>query len=106
MMAQKTVLITGASRGIGKAIAVKFAKKNYNVVINCIQNEERLLQTKREIESYQVSCLAQMGDMGNMEQCQLLFDKIRKQFGTLDEPVSTGSELLAPAFPISDSFRI
>ena len=58
MMAQKTVLITGASRGIGKAIAVKFAKKNYNVVINCIQNEERLLQTKREIESYQVSCLA------------------------------------------------
>ena len=84
MMAQKTVLITGASRGIGKAIAVKFAERNYNVVINCIQNEERLLQTKREIESYQVSCLAQMGDMGNMEQCQLLFDKIRKQFGTLD----------------------
>lgn len=84
MMAQKTVLITGASRGIGKAIAVKFAKKNYNVVINCIRSEERLLQTKREIESYQVSCLAHMGDMGDMEQCRLLFEKIRKQFGTLD----------------------
>lgn len=83
-MAQKTVLITGASRGIGKAIAVKFAKKNYNVVINCIHNEERLLQTKREIESYQVSCLAHMGDMGDMEQCRLLFEKIKKQFGTLD----------------------
>ena len=52
--------------------------------INCIQNEDRLLQTTREIESYHVSCLAQMGDMGDMEQCQLLFDKIRKQFGTLD----------------------
>lgn len=83
-MAQKTVLITGASRGIGKAIAVKFAKKNYNVVINCIHNEERLLQTKREIESYQVSCLAYMGDMGDMDQCRLLFDKIKKQFGDLD----------------------
>lgn len=83
-MAQKTVLITGASRGIGKAIAVKFAKKNYNVVINCIRNEEQLLQTRREIESYQVSCLAHMGDMGDMEQCALLFEKIKKQFGTLD----------------------
>ncbi|MEG0565209.1 MAG: SDR family oxidoreductase [Hungatella sp.] len=83
-MAQKTVLVTGASRGIGKAIAVKFAKKNYNVVINCVHNEERLLQTKKEIESYQVSCLAFLGDMGDIKQCQILFDKIKKEFGTLD----------------------
>ena len=46
-MARKTVLVTGASRGIGKAIAIKFAKKNYNVVINCVRSEERLMQTKR-----------------------------------------------------------
>lgn len=83
-MARKTVLVTGASRGIGKAIAVKFAKKGYNVVINCIHTEERLLQTKKEIEAYQVSCLAYMGDMGNMAQCQELFSQIKKQFGTLD----------------------
>ena len=84
MMAQKTVLVTGASRGIGKATAIKFAKKNYNVVISCLQNEERLMQTKREIESYQTPCLAFMGDMGDMEQCRLLFKKIKKQFGSLD----------------------
>ena len=83
-MAKKTVLVTGASRGIGKAIAVKFAKKGYNVVINCLHSEERLLQTKKELESYQISCLAYMGDMGDMEQCRILFDQIRKQFGTLD----------------------
>lgn len=83
-MAQKTVLVTGASRGIGKAIAVKFAKKNYNVVINCLHNEDRLMQAKREIESYQVSCLAHLGDMGDMESCKELFEKIKKQFGTLD----------------------
>lgn len=83
-MAQKTVLVTGASRGIGKAIAIKFAKKNYNVVINCIHNEAQLLQTKREIESYQVSCLAFLGDMGNMEQCGILFKRIKKQYGNLD----------------------
>ncbi len=83
-MARKTVLVTGASRGIGKAIAVKFAKKNYNVVINCIRSEERLMQTKKEIESYQVPCLAFMGDMGDMGQCQELFARIKKQFGTVD----------------------
>jgi 3-oxoacyl-[acyl-carrier protein] reductase len=83
-MPGKTVLVTGASRGIGKAIAIKFAKKGYHVVISCIHNEERLLQTKKEIESYQVSCLAYLGDMGNMECCEELFQKIKKQFGGLD----------------------
>lgn len=83
-MARKVVLITGASRGIGKAIAVKFAKKGYHVVINCVHNEDRLLQTKKEIESYQVSCLAYLGDMGDMEHCQKLFSLIKKHFGTLD----------------------
>lgn len=83
-MARKTVLVTGASRGIGKAIAVKFAKKNYNIVINCIQSEERLMQTKKDIESYQVPCLAFMGDVGDPEQCKTLFEQIKKQFGTLD----------------------
>ena len=51
-MSRKTVLVTGASRGIGKAIAIKFARKGYNVVISCIRNEDRLMQTKKEIENY------------------------------------------------------
>lgn len=83
-MAQKTVLVTGASRGIGKAIATKFAKKGYNIAINCVHSEDRLLQAKREIESYQVPCLAYLGDMGKIEDCQKLFNQIRKQFGSLD----------------------
>lgn len=83
-MAQKTVLVTGASRGIGKAIATKFAKKGYNIAINCVHSEDRLLQAKREIESYQVPCLAYLGDMGKIEDCQELFNQIRKQFGSLD----------------------
>ena len=57
-MAKKVVLVTGASRGIGKAIAVKFAKKGYNVIINCAHREQELMQTKKEIESYQVTCTA------------------------------------------------
>lgn len=83
-MNKKTVLVTGSSRGIGKAIAVKFAKKGYNVVINCITNEALLEQTKKEIETYQVPCLAYVGDIGNYESAKELFVLIKKMFGTLD----------------------
>jgi 3-oxoacyl-[acyl-carrier protein] reductase len=83
-MNKKTVLVTGSSRGIGKAIAVKFAKKGYHVVINCAHNEEALLKTKAEIETYQVSCLAFLGDMGDYEATQELFRQIKKLYGGID----------------------
>lgn len=83
-MNRKTILVTGASRGIGKAIAIKYAKKGYNVVINCIQNEVLLLKVKKEIESYQVSCLAFVGDMGDFQAASNLFSEIKKLYGSID----------------------
>ena len=83
-MAKKTVLVTGASRGIGKAIAIKFAKKGYNVEINCVNRAQLLEQVKREIESYQVKCMMYVGDVGDASVCEQLFTQIHKQFGPLD----------------------
>lgn len=83
-MSKKTILVTGSSRGIGKAIAIKYAKKGYNVVINCLKNEELLLNVKKEIESYQTSCLAFVGDVGNFEVAEQLFSEIQKHYGDLD----------------------
>ncbi len=83
-MNKKTILVTGSSRGIGKAIAIKYAKKGYNVVINCKTNEQLLLKVKKEIESFQTNCLSFVGDMGDYETCQLLFKEIKKSFGSLD----------------------
>jgi 3-oxoacyl-[acyl-carrier protein] reductase len=83
-MNKKTILVTGSSRGIGKAIAVKFAKKGYHVIINCAHDEEALLKTKAEIETYQVSCLAFLGDIGRIDKAKDLFDQIRKLYGSLD----------------------
>jgi len=83
-MNKKTVLVTGSSRGIGKAIAVKFAKKGYHVIINCAHNEEALLKTKAEIETYQVSCLAFLGDIGKIDKAKELFDQIKKLYGSID----------------------
>ena len=83
-MPRKTVLVTGASRGIGKAVAIKFAKKGYNVVISCINRADQLEQTRKEIESFQAPCLAYLGDMGDLKCCETLFSQIRTRFGGVD----------------------
>lgn len=81
---RKTVLVTGSSRGIGKAIAIKFAEEGYNVVINGSKLEDTLEKTKTEIQEHGVSCLAFLGDMGNNEVTKDLFLQIKEQYGSLD----------------------
>ncbi|NLK27741.1 MAG: SDR family oxidoreductase [Clostridiales bacterium] len=83
-MSKKTVLVTGSSRGIGKAIALRFAKEGYNIVINCSKNIDQLQQTKSEIEAYQASCLAYLGDVGMYELVKDMFGQIRERFGRVD----------------------
>lgn len=83
-MGKKTVLITGSSRGIGKAIAMKFAREGYNIVINCIKSEALLKKTCEEIESLGVSCLPYVGDIGDFNSAQTLFELIEARFGRID----------------------
>ena len=83
-MNKKTVLVTGSSRGIGKAIALKFAKEGYNVVITCLKNIDLLNNVKKEIESNGVSCLAQLCDVGDFSQVTSLFTSIQTQFQGID----------------------
>lgn len=83
-MIRKTVIVTGASRGIGKAIALNYARHGYNVVINCVKNEELLLKTKEEIEGFHVSCFAYVGDIGNYECASRMFAQIKDLFPSID----------------------
>ena len=59
----KTVLITGASRGIGRAIALEYAKRKYNIVI-CARNGAALENTADEIRALGAACLAVTCDVG------------------------------------------
>lgn len=73
----KTALITGASRGIGKAIACQFARQNYNLVLTCIHNIEALNTLAAELSAqYHISCCAVQGDMGCFEDVARIFEKI------------------------------
>ena len=60
---KQTVVITGASRGIGKETALRFAKERWNVVINSSKSIEALNELKDEILSCGADCLALAGDV-------------------------------------------
>lgn len=81
----KTVLITGASRGIGKAIAHKFASEGFSIIINCSKSAEDLMKLKQELESaYQVSVFASIGDIGDFNYVETLFSDAKKEFNGVD----------------------
>lgn len=75
-MGQK-VLITGASRGIGRAAAIRFAQAGYDLILNCIHSIEELQALARRLEAqYSVSCRTFQGDMGQYEDVVRLFESI------------------------------
>ena len=78
----KTILITGATSGFGKAIAYLFAKHQYNIIITG-RREERLLEVKRELESdYKIQVLSLAFDVRDKE-------AVKKAIASLDGKVET-----------------
>ncbi len=83
-MERRVVLVTGASRGIGRAIALTFAKNGYDVIINCLKSVDALAALEKEILACGVRCRSYVGDVGSPSFVELMFHKIEKEFGTLD----------------------
>lgn len=84
-MKKKTVLVTGASRGIGRAIALRFASAGYHVFINSSRSEAELQQLKLEIEQMPgASCSLFVGDIGDSQFVTYLFEQIHKKCDALD----------------------
>lgn len=75
----KTVLITGSSRGIGKAIALSLANVGYNIVLHCSKDISRLDNLKQAIQNLGVQCRTLAFDVKNREECEkLLLSDIEK----------------------------
>lgn len=81
---KKTVIVTGAGRGIGRAIALKFAQEGMNVVINCAHNSDELEGTKNEIQKMGAQCIALLGDAGDMHYAELMIERTVQNFGKID----------------------
>lgn len=81
---RKTALVTGASRGIGRAIALKFAEEGYNLILNCAHNTSLLDSLKQEVKSYGVDCLTFQADIGSFNECRKMFEESMQVFSSLD----------------------
>ena len=83
-MSEKLALVTGGSRGIGKACALELAKAGYDVIINYAGNEESAKQTVTEIEALGVKSEAYKFDIANNEEVNTAIATIIEKYGRID----------------------
>ena len=80
----KVAFITGATRGIGKSIALKLASCGYDIAINYRTENDDLTKLLNEIRGFNVRCIAVCGDVSDFEACTNMIKQIISGFGKID----------------------
>lgn len=84
----KTALITGSSRGIGRAAAIRLAKAGYNICINCVEREDKAAEAVNEIRGLGISAIYVKADVADPEQVKAMVRKAKEELGSIDVLVS------------------
>ncbi|WKA53819.1 SDR family NAD(P)-dependent oxidoreductase [Planococcus shixiaomingii] len=101
-LAGKTVIVTGGSKGIGKDIALTFAKLGANVVISG-RDQTRLEETLGELQKFNGNCIAVEGDLSDIQQVKRLINESASIFGTIDVLVNNaGVNIAKPAMEVTE----
>lgn len=105
LLTKKVALITGGTRGIGKAIASKFASEGYDLVLNFMRKKKDAELTKQEFESqYGIKVHLVKANVGDLGQIKALFAEVKETFGRLDVFVNNAaSGVLRPVLEIEES---
>ncbi|MER6274647.1 SDR family oxidoreductase [Streptomyces sp900105755] len=100
----KTAVITGSARGIGKAIALRYAQLGANIVLNYTSNAAAADQALKEVLAHGGKAIAVKADISQAADVNRLFTQAKEQFGSIDLVVANaGLELLgAPIADLSD----
>lgn len=84
MLEGKVALITGASRGIGRAIALKYAEAGANIIVNYSGNEAKAQETVAEIEKLGREAIMIRANVGNTEEAENMVKEALERFGKID----------------------
>ncbi len=87
----KIALITGGDSGIGRAVAILFAKEGADVAISYLNEEEDANTTRMHVEKYGGRCLLIPGDISKENNCKRLVEKTVKEFGRIDVLVNNAA---------------
>lgn len=99
MLKGKVALVTGSSRGIGRAIAMKLAKEGADVIINYFRRGQAAEQTAKDVEKLGVTAKLIKANVGDPEKLNEMFDTIDSSFGRLDIFISNAASGL-PRFAL------
>ncbi|MBS2772547.1 enoyl-[acyl-carrier-protein] reductase FabL [Anoxybacillus rupiensis] len=103
-MSKKVAVVTGSSRGIGKAIALRLAQEGYDIVVNYARSKEAALQTAKEIEALGQHALVVKANVGKVEKIQEMFAQIDEAFGRVDVLINNAaSGVLRAAMELEES---
>lgn len=95
---KKTVIITGASRGIGRAAALLFAKKGWQLAVCCRRNTALLHSLCEEASLFGAPCLAFQGDLGDARECDRFFHEIQERYSCADVLINNAGISLSGLF--------
>ena len=84
LLDNKVALITGAGRGIGKAIALRFAQEGCNIAFTDIALNDVVMETEKELQAFGVKVKAYASNAANFEETHQVVDEIVKDFGRID----------------------
>ena len=84
MSERKVALITGATRGIGKEIALELAKNGFDIAVNYRSMQDDIENLKKEIEANNVRCEFVEADVSNFEQCESMIKETIEKYGRID----------------------
>ncbi|WP_409291581.1 enoyl-[acyl-carrier-protein] reductase FabL [Peribacillus sp. SCS-37] len=103
-MTQRVALVTGSSRGLGRATALRLAREGYDIVINYARSRTAAAEAAAEIEAMGRKVLLVKANVGDTAKIKLMFDEIENVFGRLDVFISNAaSGVLRPAMDLQES---